>query len=350
MGRNERWNGTFQDTLMDKLHAVRIVDTEVRDPASKQSHLCELVGASPPMQRLYHAIVRAARTQSAVLINGESGSGKELVARALHKLSDARGPLIVFDASTADREMIRNDLFGHVKGAFTGATGTRQGAFRSAQGGTLFIDEVGELPLELQPRLLRALENKEITPVGSDRTIRIDVRILAATHRDLSEMVRTGSFRADLFHRLSVLPIHVPPLRAIKQDIPLLVTHLCQELAPSCRVSTAALRTMANHDWPGNVRQLRNVLERAALCAGSVIAPEHIELQDGTPMIETPEPTSPHLSATVSTTSRTLRDIERNVILQTLEKNQENKAATARELGLSISTLKRKLQIYDDSV
>src|ERR671918_801953 len=152
-------------------------------------------------------ILTVAPTTATVLITGESGSGKELVARTLHELSGRKGLLVIFDASVTDPEMIRNDLFGHVKGAFTGASGTREGAFRRAHLGTLFIDEIGELPLDLQPRLLRALENREVTPIGSDQPVRVDVRVIAATHRDLGAMVRAGTFRADLFYRLSILPI-----------------------------------------------------------------------------------------------------------------------------------------------
>lgn len=322
-------------------------------PVSKfpeRGHLGRLVGASPRMQKLYDRIHRAAHSSSTVLIGGESGSGKELVAMTLHELSGRSGPMIVFDASVADREMMRSDLFGHVKGAFTGSLGSREGAFRSADGGTLFIDEIGELPIELQPRLLRVLENREVTPVGSDRSIKIDVRILAATHRDINAMVQAGSFRADLFHRLSILPIRLPPLREIKPDLPLLVRHLCRELSLTGDVSTAAMEALVNYDWPGNVRELRNVLEHAALYADSVITPENLHLEDRISMIDTTKSINLPQLTPIETPSRTLHDIERNVILQTVEKNQYNKTATARELGISVSTLKRKLKLYDSSL
>lgn len=248
---------------------------------AKQNHLGALVGASQRMRELYSLIRAAAPTQATVLILGESGAGKELVARTLHELSGRTGPLMVFDASVTDPEMIRNDLFGHVKGAFTGAANPREGAFRHAHLGTLFIDEIGELPLELQPRLLRVLESREVAPIGSDRPVRVDVRVIAATHRDLGAMVQAGSFRADLFYRLSVIQVKVPALREIPEDIPLLVKHLLDKLVLRCRLSAEAMEALQRYHWPGNVRELRNVLERASvLCQEGEIWPEHLGLPE----------------------------------------------------------------------
>ena len=276
--------------------------TEERKVAvPRQDHLGELVGSSERMRELYGLIRAVAPTPTTVHLRGESGAGKELVARTLHTFSGRSGPLVVFDASVADPEMVRNDLFGHVKGAFTGATGAREGAFRQAHTGTLFIDEIGELPLDLQPRLLRVLETREVLPIGSDKPLRVDVRVITATHRDLEAMVKIGAFRADLFYRLSVVPIEVPALREIRDDIPLIARHLCERLQLHCRLSAAALEALQNYSWPGNVRELRNVLERAAvMCGEREIRPENLRLpktaaavQINPPVIPAPAPAAP---------------------------------------------------------
>jgi DNA-binding NtrC family response regulator len=320
--------------------------TEERQASiATQGHLGALVGASEPMRELYGLIRAVAPTPATVLITGESGSGKELVARTIHELSKRRGPLIVFDASVTDPEMVRNDLFGHVKGAFTGAAGAREGAFRSAQGGTLFIDEIGELPLELQPRLLRALENREVIPIGSDRPLRVDVRVIAATHRDLKAMMEAGTFRADLFYRLSVVPIQVPALREIREDIPLLVRHFINTLALNCRLSNEAMEALQRYSWPGNVRELRNVIERAAvLLQGKEIRPEDLRLP------ESPAPTAkdstPSPAGQATAAHSQLKELERIMILEAMARNRNNQAAVARELGIPLSTLKRRLKDY----
>jgi DNA-binding NtrC family response regulator len=310
---------------------------------SQDSNLGHLVGASQRMRELFGLISAAAPTAVTVLINGESGSGKELVARTLHELSGRSGPLVVFDASVTDPEMVRNDLFGHMKGAFTGASGTREGAFRRAQHGTLFIDEIGELPLDLQPRLLRALENREITPIGSDTPVRVDVRVVAATHRSLEQMVEAGAFRSDLYYRLSVVPVRVPPLREIADDIPLLVEHFRNTLGLTCRVSEEAMAALQNYPWPGNVRELRNVLERAAvLLRGDLIRIEDLRLPDRrVAAAATNSERSPPRAAD-------LKHVERQMIRDALARSGNNKAAAARDLGMSLSTLKRRLSEYGD--
>lgn len=349
--------------------------TEERKVAvPRQDHLGELVGASERMRELYGLIRAVAPTPTTVHLHGESGAGKELVARTLHTLSGRPGPLVVFDASVTDPEMVRNDLFGHIKGAFTGATGSREGAFRQAHTGTLFIDEIGELPLDLQPRLLRVLETREVTPIGSDRPLRVDVRVITATHRDLETMVGAGAFRADLFYRLSVVPIEVPALREIPEDIPLIARHLCERLQLNCRTSEAAMTALQNYSWPGNVRELRNVLERAAvMCGEREIQPEDLRLSKetrlsreagavrapapaaSTPAATTAPPASPPSQPPPAVKSSTaaarahLKDMERQMILESLARNQNNKAAVARELGIPLSTLKRRLKEYQIS-
>lgn len=330
-----------------------------------QDHLGELVGSSERMRELYGLIRAVAPTPTTVHLHGESGSGKELVARTLHTFSGRSGPFMVFDASVADAEMVRNDLFGHIKGAFTGATGSREGAFRQAHTGTLFIDEIGELPLDLQPRLLRVLETREVTPIGSDKSSRVDVRVITATHRDLAAMVRTGAFRADLFYRLSVVPIELPALREIREDIPLIAQHLCQQLQLNDRISAAAMEALQNYPWPGNVRELRNVLERAAvMCGDREIRPEDLRLPKtaeapawaSTPVwtsassITAPppipaEPVSIPKPGAADARAH-LKEMERQMIIEAMERNRHNKAAVARELGIPLSTLKRRLKEY----
>lgn len=339
--------------------------TEERKVAvPRQDHLGELVGASERMRELYGLIRAVASTPTTVHLHGESGAGKELVARTLHAFSGRPGPLVVFDASVTDPEMVRNDLFGHIKGAFTGATGSREGAFRQAHTGTLFIDEIGELPLDLQPRLLRVLETREVTPIGSDKSTRVDVRVITATHRDLEAMVRAGTFRTDLYYRLSVVPIEVPALREIQEDIPLIAQHLCERLRLNHRISPAAMATLQNYSWPGNVRELRNVLERAAvLCGERDIQPEDLRLsREARPLVQEPvsipaPPAAPARSIApaepISTPRSTaadarthLKDMERQMILDALVRNQYNKAAVARDLGIPLSTLKRRIKEY----
>ena len=327
-----------------------------------QDRLGELVGASKPMRELYGLIRAVAPTPATVHLHGESGAGKELAARTLHTFSGRSGPFVVFDASVSDPEMVRNDLFGHIKGAFTGATGSREGAFRQAHTGTLFIDEIGELPLDLQPRLLRVLETREVTPIGADKPIRVDVRVITATHRDLEAMIQTGAFRADLFYRLSVVPIELPALREMPEDIPLITRCLCQRLQLNCRLSTAAMTALQNYSWPGNVRELRNVLERAAvLCGEREIQPEDLRLsrdarwsRDATSLPMPAAPSQPAIAAEPVPTAKSgaadarthLKDMERQLILDALIHNQYNKAAVARELGIPLSTLKRRLKDY----
>ncbi len=311
---------------------------------SEADRMGRLVGRTEPMRELYGLLTAAAPTPMTVLVTGESGSGKELVAATLHELSGRRGPLVVFDASVTDPEMVRNDLFGHIKGAFTGASGAREGAFRRANGGTLFIDEIGELPLELQPRLLRALENREVVPVGSDTPETVDVRVVAATHRNLESMVHEGTFRSDLFYRLSVISVRVPPLREIKDDIPLLVAHFIDKLGLECRLAPDALAALQRYDWPGNVRELRNVLERASvLCRGLEIRPEHLRLADADSADSASSAAAAPQPVSAATSPTQLKALERQMIKEALERNGNNKAAVARELGIPLSTLKRRI-------
>ena len=231
----------------------------------------DIIGEAPAMQDVFRIIGRLSRSSISVLINGESGTGKELVAHALHRHSPrAKAPFIALNMAAIPKDLIESELFGHEKGAFTGANTIRQGRFEQADGGTLFLDEIGDLPLELQPKLLRVLQEREIERLGGSRTIPVNVRVIAATNRDLWQMVEDRQFRSDLFYRLNVFPLELPPLRDRPEDIPLLAKHFTQKMARHMNraidaIPTEALRQLMSWDWPGNVRELENVIERAVL-------------------------------------------------------------------------------------
>jgi Sigma-54 interaction domain len=245
-------------------YAERSETTGVDD---RSPELPGFVAASPGMRRLRSELTRLAASRATVIITGESGSGKELVARAIHDLSERAGQsYVAFNCATVPRDLFEGQLFGYRRGAFTGAHSDQPGVIRAASGGTLFLDELGELPLDIQPKLLRFLENGEVFPLGGQKPVRVDVRVLAATHRDLATLVREGKFREDLYYRLQVVPVHVPPLRERREDIPVLARHFVRQLARSGEppvLSPDALSALVAHDWPGNVRELRNVIERA---------------------------------------------------------------------------------------
>ena len=237
-------------------------------PPSEATSFGELVGASAAMRTVYALLERAAEQTSPVLLLGETGTGKELAARALHAAGPrAGGPFVVVDCGAASDTLLAGDLFGHLRGAFTGAHADRVGAFAAADGGTLFLDEIGELPLALQPKLLRLIESGEVTPLGGTRSARHDVRIVAATHRDLWQEVSCGDFRGDLYYRLAVIEVHLPPLRARRDDIPRLAAAFFRSHGVDVAAGTPALLRLQRHDWPGNVRELRNVVARAVTLA-----------------------------------------------------------------------------------
>src|ERR1700679_1678208 len=234
-----------------------------------------LISSNPGLQSVWRAVLMVARTDSSVLIHGETGTGKELVARAVHDESPRReypehGPYVKLNCATLPAGLAESELFGHERGAFTGAVSRTDGRFQQAHGGTLFLDEIGELPLELQPKLLRILQEHEYERLGSGRTVRVDVRLVAATNEDLQQMVLQRRFRADLFYRLNVFPISIPPLRQRREDIPLLVGHFLRTLAPRVNkevteIADEALEVLKRWEWPGNVRELQNVIERAVI-------------------------------------------------------------------------------------
>ncbi|HKO91605.1 MAG TPA: sigma-54 dependent transcriptional regulator, partial [Polyangiaceae bacterium] len=257
---------------------------ESSTPEDKVVEIPGFIAASPVMRKLKSELLRLGTSRATVIISGESGSGKEVVARAIHSLSQrAGGSYVPFNCSTVPRDLFEGQLFGYRRGAFTGASSDHPGVIRAAHGGTLFLDEIAELPLDVQPKLLRFLENSEIFPLGGQKPIKVDVRVLAATHRDLLERVREGRFREDLYYRLQVVPIHVPPLRERPEDIPVLARHFVRELTPSGEppvLSSDAMAALLAHPWRGNVRELRNVIERALAFSPTpdVLQAKHLRL------------------------------------------------------------------------
>ena len=298
-----------------------------------------LLGQSAKMMRLREQITRFAPSLLPVLVLGESGTGKELVAKALHTESARRGPLITVNCGALARELIESELFGHERGAFTGAERRHLGCFGEAAGGTLFLDEIGELPLELQPRLLRALENRAIRPIGSGRELPIDVRIVAATHRDLSLMVTKGQFRQDLFYRLAGLTVELPPLRSRRDDIPLLIAHFVAEAAselPGLQIADEEIAALSQASWPGNVRELKMALLRTAHLHGPVLRAKDV-LAGQRLTVRCDESQVPILG-------RRLADIERDVLTTVLRHTQGNQRAAAAILDLPKSSLSDRLR------
>jgi len=296
----------------------------------------EMIGSSRVFRSVWNLLQMVARTDSAVLIHGETGTGKELVAKAIHEESlRRRGPYVRVNCAAIPAGLLESELFGHERGAFTGALTQTLGRFQLAHTGTLFLDEIGDLPLELQPKLLRVLQEQEFERLGSNRTTRVDVRIVAATNQDLAQMVRERRFRADLFYRLNVFPIDLPPLRARSEDIPLLVNHFVRKLAlrmnrEVCHVSKETMEMLRQHDWPGNIRELQNVVERAVIMSsGSELHLPPVQLQ----RLVHDDPPQP---------VRTLVEAERAHILEALRQVNwivAGRNGAASRLGLPRTTL-----------
>ena len=317
----------------------------------------QLVGVSPGLDAVKRLVARVAASDSAVLIRGETGTGKELVARAIHEGSPrAKGPLVAVNCGALPEHLVESELFGHRKGAFTGADEHRAGLFEVADGGTLFLDEVGELPKALQPRLLRALESGEIRRVGDSHPITVDVRVVCATHRALEEMVAAGEFREDLLFRINTFEVAIPPLRERLDDIPALVRHFVRkarpQMPPEAEVAEPSVfAALAAHHWPGNIRELANVVEHAlVLCDALPLSVDHLPARLGAARPRAAEPTVPArqpvaavMAPAFPTKPVSLRELETQAILEGLERNRGNKARTAEELGISLKTLYNKL-------
>jgi len=320
---------------------------------SYQGVLGQLVGNSPAMQQVYSLIRQVAPSKAAVLITGESGTGKELVARAIHQLSDrSSGPLVAINCAALPETLIESELFGHEKGAFTGALERRLGCFELAQGGTLFLDEIAEMPVTTQAKLLRVLEDSRVRRLGGKQEIEVDVRIIAATNRRPEQALAEGKLRQDLYYRLNVFHIHLPPLRERLSDLPLLVEALIAELNRKhglrvIGVAPDAMRCLEQYSWPGNVRELRNVLERGMILAREGwLTRAHLPPElTGTPA-PSAQPSVPAGEAVILPVGVTLEEAEKALILATLEHTKNNKTRAAAILGISLKTLFNKLKEY----
>jgi DNA-binding NtrC family response regulator len=310
----------------------------------------DMVGNSPGMREIYTLIEQVAPSSASVIITGESGTGKEMVARTIHKLSPrADLPFIAINCAAVPETLMESELFGHERGAFTGASERRLGCFEIADKGTLLLDEIAEMAFVLQAKLLRVLEDKTVRRLGSTREINIDVRVIAATNKDPMKAVRANTLREDLLYRLNVITIKIPPLREHREDIPLLAQHMVNELSrrhsrTAQLVSNEAMELMLSHHWPGNVRELRNCIERAVvICDGEQIEKRHLP-----PHISGSEP-SPAVDALMIPIGLPLDEVERRVILTTLARNEYNKTRAAEVLHISLKTLHNKLKAYREA-
>ncbi|HEX6978272.1 MAG TPA: sigma 54-interacting transcriptional regulator, partial [Alphaproteobacteria bacterium] len=376
-------SGRFIQTCRWKLSAVQRPETTQSpnpEPAGAFANLelfRSLVGKSPGVSKVRSLIERVAPTEATVMVLGETGTGKEVVARNIHYFSQRRGkPFVAVNCGAIPADLLESELFGHEKGAFTGATARYAGRFEQAQGGTLFLDEIGDMPLEAQTRLLRVLQEGEYTTIGGRQRLRADVRIIAATHRDLRQLVRQGLFREDLFYRLNVVPIRLPPLRERTEDIPELVRHFLAQTAneglPVKSLDAAAIERLKTYRWPGNVRELENLIRRlAALYSQETIGIDVIEAE----LAEVAPPPAPEavpvddsLSAAVERQlrayfaahkdglpaaglyDRVLREVERPLITLSLAATRGNQIRAADLLGLNRNTLRKKIRDLDIQV
>jgi two-component system response regulator AtoC len=352
---------------------VRLVEENefLRQRMDSETAVHGIVGSSAKIQEVLRVASRLKDTRTAVLISGESGTGKELVARAIHfRGAFANRPFVAVDCGSLVPTLIESELFGYEKGAFTGALKSKQGLFQSADTGSVFLDEIGELPLELQAKLLRVLQEKEVRPVGSNQRVKVDVRVIAATNRDLETAYKNGTFRKDLYFRLNVVTLHVPALRERRSDIPMLVNWFCERYAPGAdlRVSSSAMKALMNYEWPGNVRELENCVERAvALGNGTLIDLSDLpaSIAGSSPLASRPaaesapelvsdlaasaESNSGEATASVPPSTNDLEDIERATIQRVFEQVKGDKALAGRMLGISRATLYRKLKRYNIS-
>jgi len=313
--------------------------SEMHKPAGHR-----LVGESRHIQDIRYAVEKLARSQAPIYISGDSGTGKELVARMIHESGPrSSNPFIPVNCGAIPHDLLESEFFGHAKGSFTGAVADKDGLFKAAEGGTLFFDEIAELPQHMQVKLLRAIQEKTIRPIGSTREIPIDVRILSATHADLKRLTEAGKFRQDLFYRINVIELKVPPLRERREDIPVLVNFLLEKIMTGKeykpRLSESAMQELLTYNYPGNVRELENILERAStLCEGGVIEAEDLQL----PRME--ETITEKKEEKKTGLDDYLVDIEKQTILETLEKTRWNRTAAAKQLGISLRALRYRLE------
>jgi DNA-binding NtrC family response regulator len=362
VGAMKRGAWDFVPKPTERSHFVMVVrraldhaalHAEVRELRRSDSASKELVFASEAMRRLIDTVDRVADSDASVVLLGESGTGKELLARRLHRQSPrAGGPLVAVNCAAIPRDLLESELFGHRKGAFTGAVSDRQGRFEQASGGTLFLDEIAEMPLELQPRLLRVLQERAVDVVGGNRPVPVDIRIVAATNRDLGRLVAEGRFREDLFYRLSIVTLEIPPLRDRREDIAPLAEFFLNRFAPNraLQLSPELLRRLEAHAWPGNVRELENTCQRLALLAQDErLSPELLPPDFGRPLAAGTE-LLPGVRLQLPPDGADLRELEREVVRLALERNDGNQSAAARFLRIPRHVLLYRLEKYGITV
>ena len=329
----------FLSKPLDLNHLRNIVGNALKVEKSERADKSPLLGESPRMAELREMIDKVARSQAPVHISGESGTGKELVACMIHDIGPrAAGPFVPVNCGAIPSELMESEFFGHRKGAFTGAVSDKVGLVQSAEGGTLFLDEIADLPLSMQVKLLRVIQEKRVRPVGASEERDVDVRVLSATHKILSEMVAAGDFREDLYYRINVIELHVPPLRDRGDDVLLLAEHLLAKLGSRAMLDDSAKRALLGYAFPGNVRELENMLERAVtLCASGTIGEADLHMRPSAPGGTQPRPGSSKLGEQVE-------DVQRQAIIEALEKTRYNKTAAAKLLGLSFRQLRYRIK------
>ena len=331
--------------------ALKVASTPIDQPKTTEKQ--KLLGDSEPMQTLRNKIGKLARSQAPVYLRGESGVGKELVAKQIHEQGPRAGASFVpVNCGAIPTELMESEFFGHMKGSFTGAVSDKEGLFQAANGGTLFLDEIAELPIHMQVKLLRAIQEKAIKPIGGQKEIPVDIRLLSATHKDLASEVDNGNFRQDLYYRINVIELHIPPLRDRMSDLPTLAEFMLQKISNqdserSYSITNDALAKLQHYSFPGNIRELENILERAAtMCENDTISFEDIELPDITNSIQTTtdQPDESSISLSVDQLEDYLIQKERKAIVAALEKTRWNKTAAAKLLGITFRQLRYRLQ------
>lgn len=328
-----------------QLTGISEENKRLKEELTDRAEFRQIIGISPSMERVFHVVRKVADTEATVLITGESGTGKELAAKAIHSMSSRRSaPFVPINCAAIPRDLLESELFGHVRGAFTGAVKDKEGKFRQAEGGTLFLDEVGEIPVELQAKLLRALQERTVEPVGGGSSIKLDVRLVAATNADLEKAIAQGRFREDLFYRLAVIPLQLPPLRERKEDISLLARHFAaRHKEAKVSFSPDAMRAMESYPWPGNVRELENTVERLIIMRNS----DTIGLEELPDKMRSGRPSGRSRVINLPDEGYPLEELEREVVLEALERNAWNQTAAARFLSIPRHTLIYRMEKYN---
>lgn len=345
-------NYLVKPITLEQLKSLLLVTPEDKDESDFKRHFGYLVGESSAMKTLYQMIERVAASGANVMLFGESGVGKEEVAKAIHHASNCAGDLVATNCGAFSTELIGSELFGHEKGAFTGANNKRIGLFEQAENGTLFLDEVTEMPLSEQPALLRVLESKSVTRVGGSEKIPVNCRVISATNRSEENLVETRCLREDIYFRLAVFPIAIPPLRERKEDIPLLANYFLKNLnmdnGTAYTIADADLARLADFDWPGNVRELRHTIHRAFIMTSPEDKTLAVPEEFGSPF-SSRKTTSSTTGSNLSQVGKTIDEVEKELIMRTLEEYDNNKTRAAEVLGVSVKTLYNRLNAYGET-